>query len=97
MATKTGYDSDVSDEDWAVVAPYLTLMAPEAPQRVYEMRTVFNGLRWIIRDGAPWRMMSNDLPPWHEDYEQIQRCHRGCGRPDGAVPPSSRTCCGNRR
>jgi transposase len=70
---KTGYDSDVSDEEWAFVAPYLTLMREDAPQRVHELRAVFNGLRWMIRTGAPWRMIPNDLPPWHVVYEQSQR------------------------
>ncbi|HTL87949.1 MAG TPA: IS5/IS1182 family transposase, partial [Leptolyngbya sp.] len=27
------YPSDVSDEEWALVAPYLTLMSEDAPQR----------------------------------------------------------------
>jgi transposase len=55
------------------VAPYLTLMTEEAPQRVYSLREVFNGLRWIVRAGAPWRMMPNDLPPWEMVYQQTQR------------------------
>jgi transposase len=70
MGEKPGYDSDVSDEEWAFVAPYLTLITPDAPQRVYELRAVLNGLRWIIRAGAPWRLMPNDLPPWHIVHEQ---------------------------
>jgi transposase len=43
----------VSDDEWAFVAPYVTLMIEEAPQRVYSLREVFNGLRWPIRAGAP--------------------------------------------
>ena len=42
------YPSDVSDEEWAFVAPYLTLMTEEAPQRDYPLRAVFNGLRYIV-------------------------------------------------
>jgi len=30
---KTGYDSDLGDEEWAFCAPYLTLMKEDAPQR----------------------------------------------------------------
>src|SRR5438067_13261608 len=56
------YPSDVSDDEWAVVAPYLTLMTEEAPQREHSLREVFNGLRWIVRTGAQWRMMPHDLP-----------------------------------
>lgn len=57
------YPCDVSDEEWAFVAPYLTLMNEEAPQREHSMREEFNGLRWMVRAIAPWRMMPNDLPP----------------------------------
>ncbi len=67
------YPSDVSDEEWAFVAPYLTLMTEDAPQRRYPLREVFNGLRWIVRTGAPWRMMPHDLPPWPVVYQQTQR------------------------
>ena len=67
------YPSDVSDEEWAFVAPYVTLMTEEAPQREHSLREVFNGLRWIVRTGAQWRMMPHDLPPWSIVYQQTQR------------------------
>src|SRR5919202_3274908 len=67
------YPSDVSDDEWAFVAPYLTLMREDAPQREHPLRGVFNGLRWIVRAGAPWRLLPNDLPPWHTVYRQTQR------------------------
>jgi transposase len=71
--TRKAYPSDVSDEEWAFVAPYLTLMKEDAPQREHSLREVFNGLRYIVRTGVPWRMMPNDLPPWHTVYQQTQR------------------------
>jgi transposase len=48
-------------------------MKEEAPQRDYPLREVFNSLRWIVRTGAEWRMMPNDLPPWPAVYQQMQR------------------------
>ena len=71
--TRKPYPSDVSDDEWAFVAPYLTLMTEDAPQRDYPLRETFNGLRWLVRAGAPWRMLPNDLPPWHTVYQQPQR------------------------
>lgn len=71
--SRRAYPSDVTDEEWAFVAPYLTLMTEDAPQREHPLREVFNGLRWLVRAGAPWRMMPNDLPPWHTVYQQTQR------------------------
>jgi transposase len=70
---RKAYPSDVSDDEWAFAAPYLTLMSEDAPQRVHSLREVFNGLRYIVRTGAPWRMMPNDLPPWYTVYQQTQR------------------------
>jgi transposase len=67
------YPSDVSDEEWALVAPYLTLMTPDAPQRTYDLREVFNALRWLVRTGAHWRMMPHDLPAWPAVYQQMRR------------------------
>lgn len=68
------YPSDVSDEEWAFVAPYLTLMREDAPQRQYSLREVFNASRYLARTGAQWRMIPNDFfPPWHAVYEQVQR------------------------
>ena len=67
------YVSDVSDEEWAFVAPYLTLMDEQAPQRRHDLRDVFNGLRYIVRGGLQWRLMPHDLPPWDIVYQQTRR------------------------
>ena len=64
MRTRPPYPSDVSDDEWAFVAPYLVLLPEDAVERHYELREVSNGLRWIVRTGAQWRMMPHDLPPW---------------------------------
>jgi len=72
MARKP-YPSDVTDEEWDFVAPYLTLMSEDAPQRQHGLREVFNAMRWVVRTGSPWRYMPNDLPPWEAVYQQSQR------------------------
>ena len=61
------------------MAPYLTLCREDAKQREYSLRAVFNAVRWLVRSGAHWRMMPNDLPPWPVVYQQTQRWIRaGC-------------------
>jgi len=70
---RKAYPSDVSDDEWAFVAPYLTLMREDAPQREYSLRELFNGLRYIVRTGVQWRYMAHDMPPWHTIYQQTQR------------------------
>lgn len=80
MAKKVrSYPSDVSDEEWAFCAPYLTLMKEDAPQREHDLRAVFNALRWIVRSGCAWRWMPHELPPWTVVHQQTQRWIRaGC-------------------
>jgi transposase len=89
---RPAYPSDVSDEEWALVAPYLALLRESSGQRDHDLREVFNGLRFIVKTGAPWRFMPHDLPPWAAVYQQTQRwlsadcfaevaaiCGRSCG------------------
>lgn len=76
---RKGYPTDVSDEEWSFAAPYLTLMDVMAPQRKYQLRDMFDALRWMARAGAPWRMLPNDFPPWELVYQQTQRwLQAGC-------------------
>ena len=77
--TRQAYPSDVTDDEWAFVAPYLSLIAPDALQRKHDLREVYNGLRWLVRTGAQWRMLPHDFPRWDAVYQQTQRWLRaGC-------------------
>lgn len=67
------YPSDVSDEEWSLAVPYVTLMTDDAPQRQHALRELFNGLRYVIRYGIAWWAMPNDLPPWFAAHQQSQR------------------------
>jgi transposase len=70
------YPSDVTDDEWTFVSAYLVLMDEDAPQRRHDLREVFNALRWIVRTGAPWRMLPHDFPPWAAVFQQTQRWMR---------------------
>lgn len=79
---RTPYPIDVSDDEWAFVAPSLTLMTDDAPQRAYTLREGFAARRWIVRAGAPWRVLPHEVPPWHTVDDQTSalapcRCVRG--------------------
>ena len=67
------FPTDVSDDEWAFAAPYLTLMTEDAPQRFYPLRELFNAARWMVRAGAPWRLLPHEFPPWPAVYQQTQR------------------------
>lgn len=73
MLSRKPYPTDVSDDEWAFVLPSLTLMTLDAPQRDYDLREVFNAVRWLARAGAGWRLLPTNFPPWHAVYQQWRR------------------------
>ena len=73
MSEREPYPSDVSDEEWAFIAPYLTLLPEDVSQRRHALREVYNGLWWVVRTGASWRMLPPDLPPWPIVYPHTRR------------------------
>jgi transposase len=73
METRKAYPSDVTDDEWAFVAPYLTLLREDAPRREYPMRDVLDALRWLVKTGCQWRYLPGDFPPWAAVYQQARR------------------------
>jgi len=79
MEKRRPYPSDAPDEEWSFVVPYLTLTKEDAPQRQYELRDLYNALRWLARAGAPWRLLPANFPQWEAVHQQTHRWLRaGC-------------------
>jgi transposase len=72
-STRKSYPSDVTDEEWEYLLPYLTLMREDAPQREYALRELFNALRYVVKTGCQWRFLPHDFPPWTAVYQQARR------------------------
>lgn len=73
MNKRKAYPSDVSAEEWELIRPYLELLPEGSSQRRYELREVFNALRYVVRSGGQWRMLPHDFPPWEAVYQQTRR------------------------
>jgi len=67
------YPTDVTDDEGAFAAPSSTLMRPDAPQRVHDLREVSNARRRLVRAGSPRRYLPHDLPPWEAASQQTRR------------------------
>jgi hypothetical protein len=52
MSSRKPYPSDVSDEEWALVAPYLPLLPEEARHREHPLREAFNTVPYLVRYGV---------------------------------------------
>ena len=49
--SRKAYPTDVSDEEWEFVAPYLILLREDAAQRIYPLRELFDAMR---KDDQSW-------------------------------------------
>lgn len=60
---KLRYPSDVTDEEWAHVAPLIPPARRGGRKREANMREVFNGVMYVLGTGCQWRSIPKDLPP----------------------------------
>ena len=92
MTTRKPYPSDVSGEEWALVAPYLTLLPEQCGQREHSLREVFNGLRYVVKTGAPWRWLAAGcFEALAEDLRTLLRLAAGRPAQPSAAILDSRT------
>ena len=63
MARKP-YPTDLTDEQWELVEPFIPPEKWGGRTRSVDMREVFNGIQYVLRTGCAWRHLPHDLPPW---------------------------------
>jgi transposase len=57
------YPSDVTEEEWAVIAPLIPPARRGGRKRSVNIREVFNGVLYLLSTGCQWRAIPKDLPP----------------------------------
>ncbi len=67
------YPSDLTDEQWDILAPLLPPAKPGGRPRAVDLREVVNGILYALRSGCAWRMLPNDLPPWQTVYKYFRK------------------------
>ena len=58
------YDTDLSDGQWALIAPMIPEAEPRGRPRKAATRELVNAILYFLRAGAAWRLLPHDLPPW---------------------------------
>lgn len=58
------YPTDITDEEWAILSPYLEIDGSRGPLRTVNLREVWNGVLYVLGEGCRWRSLPHDLPPW---------------------------------
>jgi transposase len=70
------YPSDLTDEEWSAVEPFMPKAGTTGrPQRT-DLREVLNAIRYLIRSGCEWRMLPIHFPPWQTVYWWFRRLAR---------------------
>jgi putative transposase len=72
---RTPYPSDLTDEQWKLIAPMIPPEKPGGRHREVDMREVVNGVLYLNRTGCSWRQLPHDFPPWgtvHFYYRQLR-------------------------
>jgi transposase len=58
------YASDCTDEEWAVVAPFLSKTSKVGRPCKHSMRTLWEATQYIAATGCQWRALPTDFPPF---------------------------------
>jgi putative transposase len=61
--TRKPYATDLTDEQWELLAPLLPGAKPGGRPRRVNLREVVNGFLYLVRTGCAWRHLPHDLPP----------------------------------
>jgi putative transposase len=68
-ARRLTYTTDLTDEEWQILAPLLPPAKSGGRPRKYPLREVINGIQYILRGGCAWRLMPHDLPHGQTAYQ----------------------------
>lgn len=70
------YPSDLTDAQWALLAPFIPPLSPEAAYYKHERREIITAILYVLRSGCPWRMLPRDFPAWGTVYDYFRRWQR---------------------
>jgi putative transposase len=67
------YPTDLSDAEWALLAPLLERRHNRGRPPKWPRRLVADAVFYLLRSGCPWRLLPRDYPPWPTVYTQFRR------------------------
>lgn len=70
-----GYSTDLTDEQWAILAPLFPPVPPEkgGRPRKHSLREIVNAIFYIEKTGCQWRMLPKDFPHWGLVWQYFRR------------------------
>jgi putative transposase len=71
--TARRYLTDLTDAEWALLAPLLERRHNRGRPPKWPRRLVADAVFYLLRSGCPWRLLPRDYPPWPTVYTQFRR------------------------
>jgi transposase len=65
------YPSDLTDAEWALVAPLIPPAKRGGRRRSVDVREVLNGIFYVLSTGCQWNALPTDLPPKSTVYDYL--------------------------
>ena len=66
------YPSDLTDAEWAVIAPLIPPGKRGGRRRSVDLRGVVEGLLYVLENGCKWRSLPKDFPPRSTVHSYLQ-------------------------
>lgn len=57
------YETDLTDEEWAILAPCLPGSPARGRPHKWEMREIVNAIFYVLRGGVAWSLLPREFPP----------------------------------
>ena len=70
--SRARYPTDLTDGQWQLLAPLIPLPKPGGRPRSVDVREVVNAVLYVDRNGATWRGLPHDFPPWKTVYHYFR-------------------------
>lgn len=67
------YPTDLSDTEWAILAPLLPHRKPRGRPPKWPLRLILDGIFYVVRSGCQWRLLPREYPPWQTVYHYFRR------------------------
>ena len=64
---------DLTNEQWEKLQPLLPAQKPKTGRPAQDHRRILNGILWVLRTGAPWRDLPEELGNWNSVHRQYRR------------------------
>jgi transposase len=75
MDTRKAYPSDLKDNEWKRIEPFLRPGIMGRPMK-HLARELINSIFYVLQTGCSWRALPHDLPPWQTVYTCFRKLQR---------------------